>query len=86
MSPKKSKSLDFAKVSKRAFELWEKEGHPHGRDKEHWEQASRELQIEQDHQKPDTSDETPAPPTSKTRRDRSRTPAAREPKRPTYRR
>ena len=86
MSPKKSKSLDLAKVSKRAFEIWEEEGHPHGRDKEHWEQASRELRTGQNRQKPDKSDETAAAPASKTSRDRSRAPAAKEPKRPTHRR
>ena len=30
-------------VQKRAYELWEKEGRPHGRDKHHWDQATREM-------------------------------------------
>ncbi|SKA36369.1 DUF2934 domain-containing protein [Consotaella salsifontis] len=30
-------------ISKRAYEIWEREGRPHGRDSEHWEQAAREL-------------------------------------------
>lgn len=29
-------------ISKRAYGLWEAEGHPHGKDNEHWEQAARE--------------------------------------------
>lgn len=27
----------------RAYEIWQEEGQPHGRDREHWEQAAREL-------------------------------------------
>lgn len=30
-------------VAKRAYQIWEKEGRPHGRDREHWKQAEREL-------------------------------------------
>lgn len=29
-------------IGKRAYALWEAEGRPHGRDREHWEQAARE--------------------------------------------
>lgn len=29
-------------ISKRAYSLWEAEGRPHGKDREHWEQAARE--------------------------------------------
>lgn len=29
-------------ISKRAYGLWEAEGCPHGKDREHWEQAARE--------------------------------------------
>ncbi|GAA4164631.1 DUF2934 domain-containing protein [Shinella granuli] len=29
-------------ISKRAYGLWEAEGRPHGKDREHWEQAARE--------------------------------------------
>ena len=31
------------RVKKRAYELWEREGRPHGKDKEHWSQAEEEL-------------------------------------------
>ncbi|MDX3924247.1 MAG: DUF2934 domain-containing protein [Shinella sp.] len=29
-------------ISKRAYSIWEEQGKPHGRDAEHWEQATRE--------------------------------------------
>ena len=29
-------------ISKRSYSLWEAEGRPHGKDREHWEQAVRE--------------------------------------------
>ncbi|MGG2476817.1 DUF2934 domain-containing protein, partial [Rhizobium sp. BR5] len=32
-------------ISKRAYTLWEKEGHPHGRDAQHWEQAKHEFSL-----------------------------------------
>lgn len=32
-------------ISKRAYTLWESEGHPHGRDAEHWEQAKHEFAL-----------------------------------------
>lgn len=32
-----------AHIAKRAYEIWEKEGRPHGRDREHWLKASEEL-------------------------------------------
>jgi hypothetical protein len=30
-------------IRRRAFEIWNEQGQPHGRDREHWEQAAREL-------------------------------------------
>jgi hypothetical protein len=33
-------------ISKRAREIWEREGRPEGRDKEHWLQAEAELRNE----------------------------------------
>lgn len=30
-------------ISRRAYEKWEREGRPHGRDKDHWQEAEREL-------------------------------------------
>lgn len=32
-----------ATIAARAYEIWEKQGRPHGRDKEHWLQAAAEL-------------------------------------------
>ncbi len=32
-------------ISKRAYTLWESEGHPHGRDADHWEQAKNEYAL-----------------------------------------
>ena len=30
-------------IARRAYEIWEAEGRPHGRDREHWESAAQEL-------------------------------------------
>ena len=34
------------RVSRRAHELWEREGHPHGRHDEHWAQAEAQIRAE----------------------------------------
>jgi hypothetical protein len=34
-------------IRRRAHEIWEQEGRPHGRDREHWERAAREFESEQ---------------------------------------
>jgi hypothetical protein len=34
---------DSEKVRARAYEIWEHEGRPHGRDHDHWRQAEREV-------------------------------------------
>lgn len=36
-------SADFEKIRSRAYEIWEKEGRPSGRERQHWEQAQREV-------------------------------------------
>jgi hypothetical protein len=36
-------SVDEVLVAKRAYEIWEGEGRPHGRDREHWLMAVTEL-------------------------------------------
>lgn len=33
----------YERVKKRAYEIWEEEGRPWGRDAIHWEQAHREI-------------------------------------------
>jgi hypothetical protein len=32
-------------IKERAYQIWEDEGRPEGRDKEHWDQATRELLL-----------------------------------------
>jgi len=34
------------RISQRAYQLWEQEGKPEGRESEHWEQACREIEGE----------------------------------------
>lgn len=36
-------SADYEKIRSRAYEIWEKEGRPSGRERQHWEQAQREV-------------------------------------------
>ncbi|NTJ44350.1 DUF2934 domain-containing protein [Agrobacterium larrymoorei] len=36
---------EYEWISKRAYTLWESEGHPHGRDAEHWAQAKKEFSL-----------------------------------------
>jgi hypothetical protein len=31
------------RIQQRAYELWENEGRPHGREQAHWQQAEREI-------------------------------------------
>jgi hypothetical protein len=38
-------SSEYEWISKRAYTLWEAEGHPNGRDAEHWGQATREFKL-----------------------------------------
>ena len=37
------KVINQDSIMKRAYEIWEQSGRPHGLDKEHWLQAEREL-------------------------------------------
>ncbi|MDN5928374.1 MAG: DUF2934 domain-containing protein [Hyphomicrobiales bacterium] len=37
---------DEKAISERAYHIWEAEGRLHGRDREHWERASREIGAE----------------------------------------
>ncbi|MBA1143072.1 DUF2934 domain-containing protein [Mesorhizobium neociceri] len=34
------------RIKQRAYEIWEREGHPAGRDQEHWDQAVQEIEAE----------------------------------------
>jgi len=33
------------KIRQRAYEIWEREGRPHGHEAEHWEKATREIET-----------------------------------------
>jgi Protein of unknown function (DUF2934) len=37
------KAVSFELIQRRAYEIWERDGAPHGLDQEHWAQAEREL-------------------------------------------
>jgi hypothetical protein len=37
---------DEKAIRERAYHIWEAEGRPHGRDREHWERAGREIEAE----------------------------------------
>ena len=37
---------DNERIAKKAHELWEAEGRPHGRDQEHWDQAKEIVALE----------------------------------------
>lgn len=37
------KAVSFELIQRQAYEIWERDGAPHGLDKEHWAQAEREL-------------------------------------------
>ena len=36
---------DHERISRKAFEIWESEGHPHGRDQSHWDQAKEIIAL-----------------------------------------
>jgi hypothetical protein len=38
----------YARLARRAYEIWEREGRPEGRALDHWMQAERELSADQD--------------------------------------
>ena len=43
---------DEKAIRERAYHIWEAEGRPHGRDREHWERASREIEAETKKRRP----------------------------------
>ena len=47
--------LEASIVSIRAYQLWEQEGRPHGRDQAHWFEAERQLQDPEPSAPPQTS-------------------------------
>ena len=34
-------------IRERAYRIWERDGRPHGRDAEHWQQAASEIEAEE---------------------------------------
>ncbi len=36
---------DHERIARKAFEIWESEGHPHGRDQSHWDQAKEIIAL-----------------------------------------
>ena len=50
------------RIAERAHHLWEREGRPHGRDRDHWEEARRQIDIEDGGPLPagGVADQTPA--------------------------
>ncbi len=39
----KTQMITQNQIAERAFKIWEDEGHPHGRDEDHWKRAEAEL-------------------------------------------
>jgi hypothetical protein len=37
---------DRSRIEVLAYEIWEKEGRPEGRDRDHWQQAEKQLEVE----------------------------------------
>jgi hypothetical protein len=37
---------DLERIRARAYQIWEQEGRPNGRDQEHWQEAERQLAVE----------------------------------------
>jgi hypothetical protein len=42
-APRRSKEDERDRIQRRAYELWESEGRPEGRERTHWLQAEREI-------------------------------------------
>ncbi len=40
---RKTQMINKDQIAERAFQIWEREGQPHGRDQEHWQKAEAEL-------------------------------------------
>jgi len=48
------------RIRRRAHEIWDSEGRPHGRDKEHWHRASQEIDGSADAQQAARGNDKPA--------------------------
>lgn len=63
-------SEKLKRIEQRAYLFWEAEGQPHGRHEEHWHQAARQIEAEEDvhiaaKPRKKASDKTTAKPASK---------------------
>jgi hypothetical protein len=47
--------MDLERIKQRAYELWQQEGQPEGKQQEHWDQAVREISGNPDQGNPDQS-------------------------------
>lgn len=59
-------SLTNDDIARRAFEIWERNGRPEGRDQEHWDQAEKELRQQTAKSTPAERTAAPAAPTPMT--------------------
>ncbi len=54
---------DEVRIRRRAYEIWEEQGRPEGRDQDHWKQARQEVeeegQSQADMEMPDATIESP---------------------------
>lgn len=62
---------DDERIRARAYELWEAEGKPDGRQGDHWDRARRELQAEEAGVLPPGEAPAQAAPLAKTRKPRA---------------
>ena len=79
-----SSSVNAETISRRAYELWEKEGRPNGCDLRHWLEAEKECQQQPQSSSSEASASTPPPPNTDVRPlqgTRAASAANREPKR-----
>ncbi len=66
------------RIKQRAYEIWESEGRPHGKDEEHWHLAAAEIRGETA-----VGGEAPTPRPARTRKTATKEGPAAPPKRPT---
>lgn len=84
MNPKHPDHDPHEAMQKRAYDIWEREGRPHGRDADHWSRAEQELRNRMGEDRQDTGDHQPeldrtAPPEKPKRKPAARKPAGKEP-------
>jgi hypothetical protein len=53
------------RIRQRAYQIWEEDGQPEGREHEHWERAVREIEAEEKADESEASDPAEAEPEAK---------------------